>query len=67
MKMNTEPISEIINPIDLMQIKTKVEADMYTSLSEFLVDFQWFAHNYEIMYTSEFHFELYSMNYVSSF
>lgn len=51
---------DIVNAIDLIQIKTKVDSNMYTSLDEFLADFQWFAHNYEVMYTSKFHFEPFS-------
>lgn len=54
--MTTEPDEDddIINPIDLKQIKAKTDANAYVSLHQFLIDFQWFAHNYEIMYTSEF-------------
>lgn len=56
---------DIVNPIDLDQIKFKADSKecskKYNSLDEFLIDFQWLAHNYEIMYTSEFHFELFSI------
>lgn len=47
MKMTTEPENgdgdHIVNAIDLMQIKTKVDSNKYISLDEFLADFQWLA------------------------
>lgn len=46
---------DIVNPINIMKIKKKVDSNMYTSLYEFLIDFEWLAHNYEIMYTCKFH------------
>lgn len=61
MKLTTEPENgdDIVYAIDLMQIKTKVDSNEYTSLYEFLVDFQWFVHNFQVMYKSEFHSEIF--------
>lgn len=54
MKLTTEPENgdDIVYAIDFMQIKTKVDSIEYTSLYEFLVDFQWFVHNCQVMYKS---------------
>lgn len=56
-RMTEDGDDDIVNAIDFNQIKEKVDSIKYTSLNEFLIDFQWFAHNYEILYTSELHFQ----------
>lgn len=53
----SEDADQAVNVIDLRKIRDKVESNAYTSLDEFLVDFQWFAHNYEVMFTGKFNFK----------
>lgn len=47
-KAIASPSREIINPMDLNEIKRKVDQSIYKSTSEFTVDFKWIHHNSKI-------------------
>lgn len=50
---NDENGNKLINPIDLIKIKKKIEANEYKTPEEFNVDIKWLHHNFSIIHSSK--------------